>query len=539
LTACALIGLAQRVAVIALGPRDLLAHFGSDDLFYYTEIARNVGTGQGLTFDGLHATSGVQPLWMACLVPWATLFQGHPALALRVDLGLATALTLASGLLMPTVVRNLLDRQPVPIPLALTLGTVAGCVWLLHPRVLHVTFEGTEGALAVLAWQLSLLAWAKEDRRGGSLRLGVALGMGTLARIDQLALSASLLVWPRAVRRSGRRTAAVVAPTMLLWGSWLAICRLATGSPVPDSGVAKRLASGRYYALDLPNRAGAWPHLARELHVDWRVARTLGSVVFCTAGHMSRVSVAAILAGALWFALGARRARGAHAARAPWQDSAAQAAPLTIAALRALWPMLLPATVALVSYVMILHHLRHWYALPLQLGMTILASACLLDVTRSLVPSGAARGRALALTVGFGSWLVAAWAEQLALAPRSWHETYLETAQTLSTVTPPGARIGAFNAGILGAFAAADGRRVINLDGVVNHGVLGALRSRTLTRYVDDERVDFIADYVGTVDLADRIFACDLRQRLERVATVPIRQHPGEAIGIWRVRASR
>ncbi|HXX69478.1 MAG TPA: hypothetical protein VEK07_20005, partial [Polyangiaceae bacterium] len=209
LLAATLVGLGERVAIIGQKPEAVLVRYGSDDLFYYTEVARHVAEGQGVSFDGVNATSGVQPLWAFLLAPWARLFDGNPSLALTVDLSLVTAFTVASGWLMPRVVRALLAREP---PRSITddasrraLGTLAGCVWLVHPRVLAVTFEGTEGALAALCWQLSILAWLAEDRPMATIRLGAALGTGALARIDHLVLAGALLLWPRGRTRSLRR----------------------------------------------------------------------------------------------------------------------------------------------------------------------------------------------------------------------------------------------------------------------------------------------------------------------------------------------
>jgi len=41
-----------------------------DDSFYAFKIARNISTGEGISFDGEHATNGFQPLWVFLLVPF-------------------------------------------------------------------------------------------------------------------------------------------------------------------------------------------------------------------------------------------------------------------------------------------------------------------------------------------------------------------------------------------------------------------------------------------------------------------------------------
>jgi hypothetical protein len=43
-------------------------NFYDDDAFYYFQIARNIATHHGSTFDGIHLTNGYHPLWMLTLV---------------------------------------------------------------------------------------------------------------------------------------------------------------------------------------------------------------------------------------------------------------------------------------------------------------------------------------------------------------------------------------------------------------------------------------------------------------------------------------
>jgi hypothetical protein len=135
--------------------------------------------------------------------------------------------------------------------------------------------------------------------------------------------------------------------------------------------------------------------------------------------------------------------------------------------------------------------------------------------------------------------LTAAWTEQIVWPRVNWHPSFVTTARRLLTVTPPAARIGAFNAGIIGAFASEGGRRVTNLDGVVNHGALRATESRTLMDYIDKEQIEFIADLPGTIAFEDQIAAPGLHARLELVESVAIEDSPGETLGIWRVQGAR
>ena len=544
LASCGLLAAAQRIAVLCPRPEAVLSRYGSDDMFYYTEVARHIAKGQGVSFDGVHPTSGVQPLWALLLVPWAPLFEGHPSLALKIDLALVTLLTLAAGCLMPRLVDALLRHEPAHRALGdahiRALGTLAGCAWLLHPRVLGVTFEGTEGALAALCWQVSILAWSRERRESGSLRLGVALGIGTLARIDHLALAGAFLAWPGRCRRSVRRSMAILLPLGLLWGSWLMVCLHTTGSVVPDSGAAKRLAHGPYLAVLLhgsTDGAGGWAALFDPLRVTAATLRDTVSHLFRAGAHVSRFSMVAAAAMAVSLALAAKRGADENAQRT-WRDAVMQVTPTTTAAFRALWPAVLAAASALLAYAVVLHHVRGWYTIPGQLVLTLVASALCFDAAAAVRGAWdlASRPRLLAFTCAL--WMGAIWTEELSVRPRSWQPSYVATARKLVAITPAGARIGAFNSGILGAFASEEGRRVINLDGVVNHSALLANEARTLTAYITNEGIEFLADFSGTIEVSEKMGAPGLAARLELVEAVPTEIHPGESLGIWRVRPS-
>ena len=57
--------------VIAYQDIEVLARNGFlyDDSFYAFNIARNIADGNGMTFDGIHPTTGFQPLYVFILVP--------------------------------------------------------------------------------------------------------------------------------------------------------------------------------------------------------------------------------------------------------------------------------------------------------------------------------------------------------------------------------------------------------------------------------------------------------------------------------------
>jgi len=529
----AAIGAGARVEILARETPALLLEHGSDDLFYFTETARHVARGEGLTFDGEHATTGVQPLWMALLVPLAPLYERRPEVALRVDLAVVTLLTLLVGLLLPWALRRVLTRRAgLPEALAATLGTFAGCAWLVHPRVLGATFEGTEGALAALCWTLSLGAWAAEDGSARSqLRAGLALGLGTLARVDHAVLALCLaLVAPGPCRPRARRAALIASSFALVVAPWVGFCLATTGTPMAESGVAKRLVHERQFNVDVTGTSddpGPVGHPAARVVRFATGLRTLaGAQLFRSGTRWSRTNLAG-LALVFGFALAASR-RGRAGLRAAF--------PSLHATTRALWPWLGAAFLLPPLYVAWLHHARMWYLVPPILASIVIGAALLGDLVSALVTRLPSRPARLAATLTLALWLGTAHLEEALAHRTTWHPVYLDAARRIASTLPQGARIGAFNAGMQGAFAAAAGRVVINLDGVVNHEALVALRTRSLAAYLDDAHIDYVIDHDRSIAFFETIGAPGLGDRLERLDAIAIEGRPEATIGIWRLR---
>ncbi|MBI4093817.1 hypothetical protein HY417_02540, partial [Candidatus Kaiserbacteria bacterium] len=68
----------------------------------------------------------------------------------------------------------------------------------------------------------------------------------------------------------------------------------------------------------------------------------------------------------------------------------------------------------------------------------------------------------------------------------------LETTQWMNDNLPEDALLGAFNSGIQGYFST---HRVVNLDGLVNNEALAALQRKDVWGYMQEEGVQYLADY--------------------------------------------
>src|SRR3954454_5873330 len=107
-----------------------------DDAFYYLQIARHLAAGHGSTFDGVHATSGYHPGWLALLVPLAAALP-EPASLLRGALILELLLHAATAFALTGLFRRFTSPG---------LAVVGALCWLANPFALYLSHLGVGSA---------------------------------------------------------------------------------------------------------------------------------------------------------------------------------------------------------------------------------------------------------------------------------------------------------------------------------------------------------------------------------------------------------
>ena len=147
-----------------------------DDAFYYLEIARRLGRGEGFTFDGIFQTNGFHPLWQLLLVPTAAIFDGDAGI--RADLILGLVLHAIAVAIMVRFVWKAFGPGP-----ALFGGIVA-----VHGSTsLRAHVNGMEGAVVPLMAVLLVVALAhcaRRPTRASAALAGLASAGLVLARLD-------------------------------------------------------------------------------------------------------------------------------------------------------------------------------------------------------------------------------------------------------------------------------------------------------------------------------------------------------------------
>src|SRR5690606_9310681 len=216
-----------------------------DDSFYYLQVARNLAAGFGSTFDGVEATNGYHPLWMALLVPIFIVFTGDEA-------PLRSALLLGAmfGFGFLLIVHRILRR---------TTGAWAAAIALLlfaWPRFFGQTVNLLETSLLLFLYATVILLWMRwtrpshgsdeethwsdgpEEGKGHplqrSLFFGVSLGLACLARLDSVFLLIAFAVF--ALIDLGRKR------SLWPWDRSVAIWRIASPMAIASLVVLPYLA---------------------------------------------------------------------------------------------------------------------------------------------------------------------------------------------------------------------------------------------------------------------------------------------------------
>ena len=168
----------------------------SDDAYYYIEIARRMGNGQGSTWDGITQTNGYHPLWLLALTPLTPLFNAFPELGVRVVCLLDLALLAAA-------VWKTYQCAARIAPDCAWVGSLY--VWML---VSFASLYGVEAPLLAL-FAAFLFEWVLQFRApltaSRAAWLSVLTGLLFLTRIDSLlyivALDVTLACGMRQTRR--------------------------------------------------------------------------------------------------------------------------------------------------------------------------------------------------------------------------------------------------------------------------------------------------------------------------------------------------
>ncbi len=438
-----------------------------DDALYYFAIAHNVATGNGISFDGIHSTNGMHPLWVVLLTPifWLDLSKWgyiHAALLLESLLDVITIWLIGSSVYHALHEQTESNRR--------TAAGVAALIYALSAIVLLQGINGMETTLTALFFVLWFQSFLRTWSRNGWadwIGLGIVTGGLLLARTDSfivlipISLYLVLTRWQAAWLRM--LLALVVAGVVIAPWLWWNVSTF--GTIMQSSGEAvPLLAFRKLHALYGPSITG---------HLLWEALRNFLKPFWYAAFGLPLVTIA--------YAIVDRQAKLSSHEPASY--------------LLVLGGMLL-----LVVHSLFRGFIREWYVVEL-IPLYLIALG---------VSSGANAGSSEARSAG--RWTLAGVIIVLQ-AVLYLKPTYPSQAAMLKSGIPltrkltERSNVATFNSGYYGYFEEHPGR-IVNMDGVVNSGALRALQTGTLSAYLDRDSVqyilDFRGDFGGYVNLFDR-----------------------------------
>lgn len=451
---------------------------GGDDAYYFFTVARNIAQGHGITIDGVHWTTGFQPLWgLLCAIPF--LLPSDRAAFVLIYVA-SIGLWLAGAYLFVRLV-----RRASAAPLTAAAAALIAALFLGESQFSRGYFNGMETGLALTLSLALMLAFhdylrlpAGEVTLGRVVWLGVLSGLTMLARNDTLFLCGGLLAVTLLAgrrRQPVRDVAAIVVVASVLVVPWLAYCQWASGNPMPQSGIATSVAVRGYVPM---------------VSIVRKIVLSIDPVGFLKVrtlidDHL-RVMVAVTVAVLALLALLWRRAR-----------------PIVVPPAGKVLLGLAVAAACLLLYYPLASSAGQFferYFLPVKLLLFLLGS---LLIARAMARAGD-RPAAVALVVLIAAGTVGSnlyWIARDYAKPYRSHlgvEAYEIVRSPYATGT---SRIGMAESGRLGFLYPT---RVVNLDGKMNVEALKAVKAGTLGSYIASAHLDYLMLHDEDVEYLDR-----------------------------------
>ncbi len=503
---------AVQVSLLARGVEYVAASLTIDDTYYYLQTAWNTRHLGFVTFDGLHATNGVQLLWFTINLLLATLATTKTALlfaALAVSFlfnGLSYFFILKIGAEL---------KQP-------TLALFMAGLWSLQSLPFRIYSMGMENSLHALVfwcavWQSTLfLIRARNGEKPNFWGLTAVLILNAWTRLDSALLSVVLysfcvgtlaytnrhnvrLFLQRHVRAIAGSSLAAVSGLF----AQLTAFRLMGDSLLPVSALVKTSGAGR----------GLGPESADKFAEVF----LLGMPSFL----QGRLPLLALLALGILGILLVIRARAVHPGR-----------PEERRAFLNLWFCLLVGELLYYTYIAVsgVEYRAYfaWYRSPSFIFWILTASLIALFTLERIKTAKYRFGLFDWVPVGFA---LLSFAGAIYLFVRSIDFTsklYVaryHAALWIAENFPPEAIFASWNTGQLGFFS---NRTFINLDGVINnvdyyeHVLSGSI---PLAEYLSENQVDYLVDYATYASIPD----------FPVVHAFPLQDGSGRSIRIWQV----
>lgn len=439
---------------------DLLIRFIPDDAFYYFQTAKHIVAGNGSTFDGLHKTNGYHPLWMMFLLPIALVIS-EPILFTRFVLLVSTLLcSLTAVVLYFTIYR---------VTLSYRLSALGFALFFLNPVIILESINGLETNLTNLIFVILIYLIINSERvKGLYIYLGITAGLLFLARTDAIffivgAFAVHFLLSPKLNLDNVKKLFVTGAISLILILPWIIWNWINFGEIIQTSGFAVPYIIRENFILNGGTQQSFFLNGIKK-YIDFLMkdlARYLG---------YPRTSLILIISIISMIVLRDRAKNRKEK--------------ILFKLLLFLWIAGLSLTlihVALRSYP------RPWYFTQIIIVaiLTIVLAFHLLNIKKGA-------GWLYVLVLLIISLSSALLIPKMINGAYFYQPEMLDAAYWLKENAKDDQISGSFNGGIVAFFS---GKRVINLDGVINNSAFAAIRDKKLLDYIEENEIDYYLDY--------------------------------------------
>lgn len=426
--------------------------FVPDDTFYILGISRFIAAGFGPSVDGVHLTSGIQPLVSFLLAPafW---------LGLNGDRALIFSIYLSAfwGGLSTFLIGNLLNQ------IASTRAALIGATfWIFCPVIVNNDLNGMETSLAGFLSFLVILTTVIIDKKCSYLRLfclGLLCGFTFLARVDTCFLLIVIGMFSF-IRWGFKPTFFYTFIAFMVVLPWWLYAIKTFGTIIPESGSAVR------------QIVSVWAESYEFLPVISLYALIEWFPLF-------RVTLWGTLFGIIltFYLVG----KGYYRAEKY--------------GCLILFPFLFEISFYILYFPVYWFLTRYYYFIY---AIILLSIALALDHLAQKKWKKTSGLSFFLILIGFISYDLKFFAkpEQAPNAVIESLKGYREVSLELNKHLHPGDVVGSFQSGAL-SYYAPQGIRIINLDGVVSREAAKALANRNLQNYVNLQGMNRFADWEG------------------------------------------
>lgn len=456
-----LIGLCIRGYIITL-PLDILFNrWGSDDLFYYSQIAGNFNQNGFFSFDGVIPTNGFQFLFEFCLVPFGSLLKGKPIVSLYFILIIQIIISTVAVFQLRKLTQELKYNDIISVAIC--------AVFFLSPKLISVIFNGTEAALSFLMLTLSLRSflWVKQ---GTKLVLsGLVFGGLILTRIDFSLYLFILFMAGMVDKHSLINWIKVLIVPSLFFLLWITSNYVYFGSILPSSGEAKELIL---------------------LHIPVNYIRIYLSTFSTALFSESKISIVLTLFTFVGFYTLFKENKKYR---------------------NHFYLLLIIAFFSSLLIVSKIGYYRDWYIIIHYCLVIFLVSFGVDFILKriNLKPL-------LYILPVFISFIL--WGEAFYSKRKFNGFDTIKTCHQFHQQVESEKSIGAFNAGIIGTYFDKKNIRVFNLDGVVNNEVISYLKQTKLEEYLSLNNINYIIDNRSSIDFFIKTFSNSLQYEVIEVS---------------------